>query len=109
MTKVWEETWFEPLVSDDRDAYFVAVPGPDGAELAIGVPNTPPMTSLSSKDAAKLWAARAKLVAAAPDLVRALLAVEWHHGECDICGAFERDGHEPDCPVGGALRKAGVR
>lgn len=67
--------------------------------------------------------ARARLAAAAPDLVRALLAVEWVAVDCESmcvwCGAhaedrYTRDGwtpigeHEDDCQRQAALRKAGV-
>lgn len=69
--------------------------------------------------------AAAKLAAAAPDMARALLAVERmptprsfildhrssHH--CGGCWASWRDGapprHDDTCPVDAALRKAGVR
>jgi hypothetical protein len=75
----------------------------------------------------------ARFVAAAPDLARVLLAVEWHRvliqGDeawvCPSCGNERLDpgdeeklpalvaagmlGHRPDCALDGALRKAGVR
>lgn len=55
---------------------------------------------------------RARLAAAAPDLVRALLAVEWigpeAHRRCSSCGASDIRGHYDDCALAAALRKAGV-
>ena len=94
MTKPWEETW---TVRDGEVAYRVVneagdvvLPGPmrqDDAELA----------------------------AAAPDLVRALLAVEWVHGirqiaaTCPACMAEIALDHAKNCPIDAALRKAGVR
>jgi|CXWL01.1.fsa_nt_gi hypothetical protein len=60
--------------------------------------------------------ARAILAAAAPDLVRALLAVEWgvYCGSwdgpvCPMCVGDRSDGHAGDCQLDAALRKAGVR
>ena len=57
---------------------------------------------------------RARLAAAAPDLVRALLAVEWAYDDlvlehmCAWCGARKTVGHTHDCVRQAALRKAGV-
>lgn len=54
----------------------------------------------------------AALIAAAPDLVRALLAVEWigpeAHRQCSSCGASDVRGHYDECALAAALRKAGV-
>ena len=63
---------------------------------------------------------RIRLMAAAPDLVRALLAVEWEGDECETTGTFvsccpeccalaSSGVHEPDCSLDAALKKAGVR
>jgi hypothetical protein len=55
------------------------------------------------------------LFEAAPDLVRALLKVEWRgisvcEPACPACGEFEDDGkHAANCQLDAALRKAGVR
>lgn len=63
------------------------------------------------------------LIAAAPDLVRALLAVEvnigYEEATCASCQApasydhiakvYSIPKHEPDCGLDAALRKAGVR
>jgi hypothetical protein len=56
---------------------------------------------------------RALLMAAAPDMARVLLAVEWG-GEhevalCPTCAQWKKDGHASDCKLDSALRKAGVR
>jgi hypothetical protein len=65
---------------------------------------------------------RARLAAAAPDLARALLAVEWaaEHpavgAHCPMCNGFppgvaeaSPGGHRAGCALDAALRKAGVR
>ena len=61
-------------------------------------------------------AAVATLAAAAPDLARALLAVEWvDRNWCIVCDGINPSdadggqGHAPDCALAAALRKAGVR
>jgi len=68
-------------------------------------------------------AERYQLAAAAPDMARVLIAIEWrypyeHGGVCPACDCFNPDGdapigyakgHEEDCPLDAALRKAGVR
>lgn len=51
-------------------------------------------------------------VAAAPDLYAALEAVEWierdpdFHGICPSCHNSANRGHEPDCQIRLALKKA---
>jgi hypothetical protein len=64
--------------------------------------------------------AERNLIAAAPELVRALRAIEWRHRErdferrCPYCDGYEtrdgepRTGHDPDCIVYQALSKAGA-
>jgi hypothetical protein len=61
---------------------------------------------------------RLAMAAAAPELVRALLAVEWVRGTCTQCSGwrFERSGpsmfglrgHDADCRVHVGLTKAGL-
>ncbi len=58
----------------------------------------------------------ARLIAAAPDLTRVLLAVEWvsthRYNEgfwCPTCKGAKQIGHDADCALEAALRKAGVR
>ena len=52
------------------------------------------------------------MIAAAPDLLRVLEAVEWVYnsregqGECQWCRELERDGHAPDCQRQAAIAKA---
>ena len=55
-------------------------------------------------------AARARLAAAAPDLARALLSVEWedYSGRCPWCSAIRGADHRADCERQSALKKAGV-
>jgi hypothetical protein len=58
--------------------------------------------------------ARVDFAAAAPDMARALLAIEWSGNEAGTaCPAHlhcdARTGHAIDCALDAALRKAGVR
>ena len=54
------------------------------------------------------------LIAAAPDLLEALEAIEWTGPNdwespsdcCPYCGKHERKGHADDCLIGNALKKA---
>lgn len=65
------------------------------------------------------YGAHRALIAAAPDMARVLLAIEWNgpsawqagaSGSCPSCGAQEGDGkHRDGCALEAALRKAGVR
>lgn len=119
MSKPWEEAWSnerdalrlatgEPfalisITNHDRDAYH-AVPGRDAS---LGA-------QIEAQQAAVR--ARARLAAAAPELTRALLAVEWSGREryeswpaCPVCEAGEGGRHADDCALDAALRKAGVR
>jgi hypothetical protein len=55
----------------------------------------------------------ARLVSAAPDMARVLLAVEWIRGRdgeecCSSCDEIRPD-HDEACALDAALRKAGVR
>ncbi len=102
MSKPWDETWTvrgSAVQADGRDVLDAWYRGDD----PVG------------------GDARARLAAAAPDLVRALLAVEWVRDEelylgyeCPWCGARNPDGsidtyhHEKPCTRQAALRKAGV-
>ena len=60
---------------------------------------------------------RVRLMAAAPDLARALLAVEEEMSRvesyCYVCGTLTCEGkvaaHAPDCILDAALKRAGVR
>lgn len=98
----WEETW---TWSD----YYVV----DDRRMAIG------SWHYAQDEDAGLH--RARLAAAAPDLVRALLKVEWAAGKrsdpvCPYCEAHKRPQygsgtlpHWDHCQLDAALRKAGVR
>lgn len=61
-------------------------------------------------DAAELE--RARLIAAAPELYRALLAVEWsgevdaEFSRCPSCEGYSDDGHKAGCALDAAIRKA---
>lgn len=102
MTKPWEETW-EAL-------------GPH-----VGTADEEILRSTTEHEPTA-WA-RARLAAAAPDMVRVLLEMEWKPlGTCPGCGGLGEaipdnpmtgpvaaTGHRPDCALDAALRKAGVR
>lgn len=106
MTKPWEETWdVEP-------------------EIAPGWVLVKPIVALGPAPLQPLTGDRLRLAAAAPDLVRALLAVERQgvnldgDAACPACGGDARDSTDPpthsvmhasDCLLDAALRKAGVR
>lgn len=54
---------------------------------------------------------KSKLVAAAPDMCRALLAVEWGKtilGYCHACSRNSEWPHASGCPVDAALTKCGL-
>ncbi len=89
--KPWDETW---------TASGTMVVGKDGWDV---------LDPWARVDAL----ARARLAAAAPDLVRALLAVEFatYDGAeswCPWCSSYGVSSHDPDCLRQAALRKAGV-
>lgn len=103
MRKPWEETWRAlggGIVCGDMT--------PDSWACAFWHPSGP----------VDERAVRARLAAAAPDLVRSLLAVEWANGQCPWCGGWDVSehpntpsrfaGHEDGCEREAALRKAGV-
>jgi len=100
MGKPWEETWTFDMQQD--------VVWTDLDDMrSVGEPVLRPGAE-SSGD-------QLRLAAAAPDLVRALLAVELAPGrvpgvdeECPWCGSIEGQTHAADCPRQAALRKAGV-
>ncbi len=100
--KPWEEDWYQDFGEDDDD---------------------PLVRRSGDKVIQAAWIEderRAKLLAAAPDLVRALLAVEWisrpdPFGDvCPWCGVEQAHDipppfrHATDCQRQAALRKAGV-
>jgi hypothetical protein len=92
VSKPWLETW--QLADDGDDAALVAVSG----ALACHAPD---------RD-------RLRLAAAAPALVRALLGVEWQHGDrlnCPACvgsGLAAIIGHSTYCLLDAALTAAGL-
>lgn len=108
MTKPWLDTW-EPF-----DAM--------GPKVTVLCPPYADHERLSEDEYMARQRARVQLAAAAPALVRALLAVEWKEDErrpghdgrtCPAClGRQWTDGsparHDADCPVDAALRQAGL-
>lgn len=93
--KPWEETWRAlggGIVCGDMT--------PDSWSCAFWHPSGP----IDER------AARARLAAAAPDLARALLSVEWedYSGRCPWCSAIRGADHRADCERQSALKKAGV-
>lgn len=103
--KPWEETWrwngLHPL-----DVF-----GPDGGDLLFEG-----AVIRNDSDGPE----RAKLAAAAPEMARLLLELEWadprnhwsddgaNSNGCCVCGEYKKDGHKPDCALVAVLRKAGV-
>lgn len=118
----WEETWTADVSSLGSSGACVSTPGGEGVFAYSPCPPGEGWTEGNHDDAA-----RATLAAAAPDLVRALLEVEWVEHEtqdgpvryCPSCEnvhpSTERDyrardrGHGPGCELDDALRKAGER
>ena len=94
MRNPWDEDWY-PDFGDDEDDPLVRRAGDNNIQAAW----------IENEQ-------RAKLLASAPDLVRALLAVEWigpvAHKRCSNCGASDIRGHYDECDLAAALRKAGV-
>lgn len=89
--KPWEETWEV---------------GPAGIETENRIP-------VLVDEFGVFENADARLAAAAPELVRALLAVEWVDGGdwgplCAWCGNGRDEPHSDACARQAALRKAGV-
>jgi hypothetical protein len=102
--KPWEEEWFVvPAESGEATHYgYVAVKRPNSVGLLVEEAK-PPV---------------AQLVAAAPEMARLLLQMEWagrfgYGGEsdpaCFFCNVFEGYAHKSDCALDAALKKAGVR
>lgn len=95
--KPWEEDW--------REMGHTVTEGPEGGWSLL--------LSANRWEGEELAVARARLAAAAPDLVRALLAVEFatYDGAeiwCPWCSSHGVSSHNPDCLRQAALRKAGV-
>lgn len=108
MSKPWEEKWTAEL-NRDRTHYDLVV-DQDGLGVCV-------VQGCGSSDDGT---ARVLLAAAAPDMARVLLAIEWAGavGErfdgfdpaCPSCLTEKFTGkHAPDCALDAALRKAGVR
>lgn len=121
----WDDEWkifpdTEPDVTDGGASVeqLIVINGPPapGGDLMI----------VRSSNSAEVMTARAKLISAAPDLVQAILQVEWvYEGEsdsetvyrCPWCRELRElreDGtaggrHTDDCPRETVLRKAGAR
>ncbi len=89
--KPWEETWRQ------SEAYPEDVFGREGGDILF--------EGVECSDQAHSHA-RAQLAAAAPEMARLLLELEWDHAECNICGGTHE--HESDCRLVAVLRKAGV-
>lgn len=87
--KPWEETWEQHpragggarLYSDNHEEEWASSFGDDSN-------------------------ARVRLAAAAPEMARLLLELEWDHAECNICGGCHR--HERNCRLRDVLVRAGV-
>ena len=110
MNKPWEEEWtYEP---PDQELPIALVEA-EGWNYPFGNMNALPagVIELHSQETHN---ARARLAAAAPDMARVLLAIEWegHLGLCPVCDGrrpeCEGEGHRAGCAWVAALRKAGA-
>lgn len=114
MPKVWEEEWgwgcYGELTVSTPDARF-----PTGK---VYVPWARLENAGLNGKPGDVYEQRLDLASAAPDMARALLAIEWEgragpagdvRGACPSCEAELPDSHRPDCALDGALRRAGVR
>lgn len=98
-----------------------AKPWEEDWEVFEANPGCPAFAARTSRDEVRVFeslagedddAPRARLAAAAPELVRVLLSIEWggrYHGDCPSCAYQEHNGHATWCWLNAALRKAGVR
>ncbi len=97
--KAWEDNW-QYLSGEWPETVRRAPSGDKVAEVWA--------EGLGSHDASDL-------IAAAPDMARLLLQLEWASGptvdlqNCGSCGAFYEDGHDPGCAWVATMQKAGVR
>ena len=104
MKEPWEEDWCA-----EKDCVV-------GPELeTIFIPWDPRVARIDHPDW-QLARDRAVLAAAAPDMARTLLAIEWSYNipiddlnGCLVCKAMQHHGHKPGCALDAALKKAGVR
>ncbi len=127
MKRPWEEEW------SNRNDRVQLEPADETRTIATFVNEGLTLEDQEADGGVDQCIARAELAAAAPDLARALLAVEWEGGwtqdsggstkqgrACSICGELleqicptcegtRSTGHGPDCALDDALRKAGVR
>lgn len=100
MTKPWEETWAverEDLIADDGTRSLA--PWWNVSRSATSLVGT------------EFREEAAKLVAAAPDMARVLLDIEWSAEEgrfCPSCLHGRGEGHSDACALKAALMKAGL-
>ena len=104
MAGPWEEewTWHDATYPNSGHSGYVAFPA---GRMAI---QYDPANYSQSEGAA-----RGRLAAAAPEMARMLLELEWISTyetiDCRICGGEKTaGGHEPDCKLVAVLTKAGV-
>lgn len=102
MTRVHEETW--DLVDGERIVFDEKQPDTTTFLELVG-------DGIDSFTVANI--ARMQVAMCAPELVRALLAIEWGGAHlmamCPQCQGLQRNGHFADCSLASLLRKAGVR
>lgn len=103
--ELWEETWTAEPENDEPDSLWMVL---DSESPRCLVADT-------------ISEAQSRLIAAAPDMARVLLEVEWSaqnqygQAQCPSCRGDEykdgepRTGHEEHCALFAALQKAGVR
>jgi len=92
--KPWDETW----TADWHYDYSVTILRDNSFRVALFNAGGPE------------GVARAKLAAAAPDMARLLLTLEWSSGDfCPCCGQKDGSEHLSHCEWLAVMRKAGVR
>jgi len=131
--KPWEETWSEcdGVISAQQNTHAEMLESRFPWEQGTNFGAFGDLTEASPFNPTSADADRARLAAAAPEMVRVLLAIEWSGSDeegskCASCGereyappalydeagkylSYTPGSHSPDCALDAALRKAGVR
>jgi hypothetical protein len=106
MAKVFEEEWFTKMRGTGVELLREGVAEEDE--------DLPLIARSFEQRSGDMQIPRMDLAAAAPDMARVLLAIEWSDTAnepdgCPSCGEPKHIGHDVDCALDAALRKAGVR
>jgi hypothetical protein len=102
--KPWEEPWKNEEWEADSDDLYVKGTEPDGSDWI----KISEWWWAKNRDP---WQTRLRLAAAAPEMARLLLELQWSGDEaryrCPACEATAHPDHAPDCRLVAVLRKAG--